>query len=174
MCSAPPPPRSVALHLALPFSSSTDGRLLRRLALLSSSSSTSRCSVDWATSWARTRRRRPSAGPDLAPARGGVTAQRREWRRRGHGCWAAVARAPHGAAWVAPARWLPRGGATVARKGWPPGGGSCVQNVLDSLIPALLKDENRKFIYVEQSILPEMVEATERHDQGYGVGAHQL
>jgi alpha-mannosidase len=25
-----------------------------------------------------------------------------------------------------------------------------VQNVLDSLIPALLKDENRKFIYVEQ------------------------
>ncbi|XP_066341892.1 probable alpha-mannosidase At5g13980 [Miscanthus floridulus] len=28
--------------------------------------------------------------------------------------------------------------------------GACVQNVLDSLIPALLKDENRKFIYVEQ------------------------
>ncbi|ONM26653.1 putative alpha-mannosidase [Zea mays] len=26
-----------------------------------------------------------------------------------------------------------------------------VQNVLDSLIPALLKDENRKFIYVEQA-----------------------
>jgi alpha-mannosidase len=25
-----------------------------------------------------------------------------------------------------------------------------VQNVLDSLVPALLKDENRKFIYVEQ------------------------
>ena len=25
-----------------------------------------------------------------------------------------------------------------------------MQNVLDSLIPALLKDENRKFIYVEQ------------------------
>ncbi|XP_062197147.1 probable alpha-mannosidase At5g13980 [Phragmites australis] len=29
--------------------------------------------------------------------------------------------------------------------------GACVQNVLDSLIPALLKDENRKFIYVEQA-----------------------
>jgi hypothetical protein len=28
--------------------------------------------------------------------------------------------------------------------------GACVQNVLDSLLPALLKDENRKFIYVEQ------------------------
>jgi alpha-mannosidase len=28
--------------------------------------------------------------------------------------------------------------------------GACVQNVLDSLVPALLKDENRKFIYVEQ------------------------
>ena len=27
---------------------------------------------------------------------------------------------------------------------------ACVQNVLDSLVPALLKDENRKFIYVEQ------------------------
>jgi alpha-mannosidase len=25
-----------------------------------------------------------------------------------------------------------------------------VQNVLDSLVPALLKDKNRKFIYVEQ------------------------
>jgi alpha-mannosidase len=30
--------------------------------------------------------------------------------------------------------------------------GACVQNVLDSLIPALLKDENRKFIYVEQVV----------------------
>ncbi|KAM0866244.1 hypothetical protein ACQ4PT_042745 [Festuca glaucescens] len=28
---------------------------------------------------------------------------------------------------------------------------ACVQNVLDSLVPALLKDENRKFIYVEQA-----------------------
>jgi len=27
---------------------------------------------------------------------------------------------------------------------------ACVQNVLDSLIPALLADKNRKFIYVEQ------------------------
>lgn len=29
--------------------------------------------------------------------------------------------------------------------------GACVQNVLDSLIPALLADRNRKFIYVEQA-----------------------
>ncbi|WOG99352.1 hypothetical protein DCAR_0518700 [Daucus carota subsp. sativus] len=29
--------------------------------------------------------------------------------------------------------------------------GACVQNVLDSLIPALLADENRRFIYVEQA-----------------------
>ncbi|KAF0896347.1 hypothetical protein E2562_021882 [Oryza meyeriana var. granulata] len=29
--------------------------------------------------------------------------------------------------------------------------GACVQNVLDSLVLALLKDENRKFIYVEQA-----------------------
>ncbi|XP_020106647.1 probable alpha-mannosidase At5g13980 isoform X2 [Ananas comosus] len=29
--------------------------------------------------------------------------------------------------------------------------GACVQNVLDSLVPALLKDKNRKFIYVEQA-----------------------
>ncbi|KAI4986134.1 hypothetical protein ZWY2020_018764 [Hordeum vulgare] len=29
--------------------------------------------------------------------------------------------------------------------------GACVQNVLDSLVPALLRDENRKFIYVEQA-----------------------
>lgn len=29
--------------------------------------------------------------------------------------------------------------------------GACVQNVLDSLIPALLADKNRKFIYVEQA-----------------------
>jgi alpha-mannosidase len=29
--------------------------------------------------------------------------------------------------------------------------GACVQNVLDSLVPALLKDENRKFVYVEQA-----------------------
>ena len=28
--------------------------------------------------------------------------------------------------------------------------GACVQNVLDSLIPALLADKNRKFVYVEQ------------------------
>ncbi|CAM0877275.1 unnamed protein product [Alopecurus aequalis] len=28
---------------------------------------------------------------------------------------------------------------------------ACVQNVLDSMVPALLKDENRKFIYVEQA-----------------------
>lgn len=33
--------------------------------------------------------------------------------------------------------------------------GACVQNVLDSLIPALLADKNRKFIYVEMvSLLP--------------------
>jgi hypothetical protein len=30
--------------------------------------------------------------------------------------------------------------------------GACVQNVLDSLVPALLADKNRKFIYVEQAI----------------------
>ncbi|XP_042391119.1 alpha-mannosidase At3g26720-like [Zingiber officinale] len=29
--------------------------------------------------------------------------------------------------------------------------GACVQNVLDSIIPALLADENRRFIYVEQA-----------------------
>ncbi|KAK8593140.1 hypothetical protein V6N12_045225 [Hibiscus sabdariffa] len=29
--------------------------------------------------------------------------------------------------------------------------GACVQNVLDSLVPALLADKNRKFIYVEQT-----------------------
>ncbi|KQJ88371.1 alpha-mannosidase At3g26720 [Brachypodium distachyon] len=28
---------------------------------------------------------------------------------------------------------------------------ACVQNVLDSMVPALLKDKNRKFIYVEQA-----------------------
>ena len=28
--------------------------------------------------------------------------------------------------------------------------GACVQNVLDSLVTALLADKNRKFIYVEQ------------------------
>jgi alpha-mannosidase len=28
--------------------------------------------------------------------------------------------------------------------------GACVQNVLDSIVPALLADKNRKFIYVEQ------------------------
>ena len=28
--------------------------------------------------------------------------------------------------------------------------GACVQNVLDSLVSALLKDENRKLIYVEK------------------------
>ena len=28
---------------------------------------------------------------------------------------------------------------------------ACVQNVLDSLEPALLADQNRKFIYVEQA-----------------------
>ena len=27
---------------------------------------------------------------------------------------------------------------------------ACVQNVLDSIVPALLADKNRKFIYVEQ------------------------
>lgn len=31
--------------------------------------------------------------------------------------------------------------------------GACVQNVLDSLIPALLADENRKFVYVEMARL---------------------
>uniref|UniRef100_A0A7N2KY22 Alpha-mannosidase n=1 Tax=Quercus lobata TaxID=97700 RepID=A0A7N2KY22_QUELO len=31
--------------------------------------------------------------------------------------------------------------------------GACVQNVLDSLVPALLADPNRKFIYVEQASL---------------------
>uniref|UniRef100_A0A5B7CBJ8 Alpha-mannosidase n=1 Tax=Davidia involucrata TaxID=16924 RepID=A0A5B7CBJ8_DAVIN len=29
--------------------------------------------------------------------------------------------------------------------------GACVQNVLDSLVPALLADKNRKFVYVEQA-----------------------
>ncbi|TYH80526.1 hypothetical protein ES332_D03G138500v1 [Gossypium tomentosum] len=29
--------------------------------------------------------------------------------------------------------------------------GACVQNVLDSIVPALLADKNRKFIYVEQA-----------------------
>ncbi|KAL0344189.1 UNVERIFIED_CONTAM: putative alpha-mannosidase [Sesamum angustifolium] len=29
--------------------------------------------------------------------------------------------------------------------------GACVQNVLDSLVSALLADKNRKFIYVEQA-----------------------
>ncbi|KAF8694238.1 hypothetical protein HU200_038373 [Digitaria exilis] len=38
--------------------------------------------------------------------------------------------------------------------------GACVQNVLDSLIPALLKDENRKFIYVEQVNLASRVVIT--------------
>ncbi|MCL7040545.1 hypothetical protein MKW94_023992 [Papaver nudicaule] len=28
---------------------------------------------------------------------------------------------------------------------------ACVQNVLDSIVPALLADKNRKFIYVEQA-----------------------
>ena len=37
--------------------------------------------------------------------------------------------------------------------------GACVQNVLDSLVPALLADKNRKFIYVEQvSVLPLLFE----------------
>ena len=30
--------------------------------------------------------------------------------------------------------------------------GACVQDVLDSMIPALLADRNRKFIFVEQAI----------------------
>lgn len=32
---------------------------------------------------------------------------------------------------------------------WYAGQGACVQNVLDSVISALLDDKNRKFIYVE-------------------------
>lgn len=40
--------------------------------------------------------------------------------------------------------------------------GACVQNVLDSLIPALLADKNRKFIYVEQAFFPTVVERSER------------
>ena len=35
--------------------------------------------------------------------------------------------------------------------------GVCVQNVLDSLIPALLADKNRKFIYVEQVIITDFI-----------------
>ncbi|CAL5444353.1 unnamed protein product [Camellia sinensis] len=35
--------------------------------------------------------------------------------------------------------------------------GACVQNVLDSLVPALLADKNRKFIYVEQCIFPALL-----------------
>lgn len=35
--------------------------------------------------------------------------------------------------------------------------GACVQNVLDSLIPALLADKNRKFIYVEQVIITDFI-----------------
>ena len=31
--------------------------------------------------------------------------------------------------------------------------GACVENVLDSVVSALLADENRKFIYVEQVII---------------------
>uniref|UniRef100_A0A2P2KS67 Alpha-mannosidase n=1 Tax=Rhizophora mucronata TaxID=61149 RepID=A0A2P2KS67_RHIMU len=34
--------------------------------------------------------------------------------------------------------------------------GACVENVLDSLIPALLADKNRKFIYVEQATISPM------------------
>jgi len=30
--------------------------------------------------------------------------------------------------------------------------GACVQDVLDSMVPALLADRNRKFIFVEQAI----------------------
>ena len=30
--------------------------------------------------------------------------------------------------------------------------GACVQDVLDSIVPALLADKNRKFIFVEQAI----------------------
>lgn len=33
--------------------------------------------------------------------------------------------------------------------GWFGQQGACVQNVIDSVISALLDDENRKFIYVE-------------------------
>jgi hypothetical protein len=29
---------------------------------------------------------------------------------------------------------------------------ACVQNVLDSIVPALLADKNRKFIFAEQAI----------------------
>ncbi|KAG8385026.1 hypothetical protein BUALT_Bualt04G0180100 [Buddleja alternifolia] len=48
--------------------------------------------------------------------------------------------------------------------------GACVQNVLDSLLPALLADSNRKFIYVEQAFFQrwwrdqsEAVQHTVRH-----------
>ena len=31
--------------------------------------------------------------------------------------------------------------------------GACVQDVLDSIVPALLADKNRKFIFVEQAMI---------------------
>lgn len=37
---------------------------------------------------------------------------------------------------------------------------ACVQNVLDSIVPALLADKNRRFIYVEQAFFSAMVERT--------------
>nr|GMC73704.1 probable alpha-mannosidase At5g13980 [Ipomoea batatas] len=53
--------------------------------------------------------------------------------------------------------------------------GACVQNVLDSLIPALLADKNRKFIYVEQaSIFPEVVEEPKSGNAEYSPGASQF
>ncbi|KAJ0111521.1 hypothetical protein Patl1_01315 [Pistacia atlantica] len=60
--------------------------------------------------------------------------------------------------------------------------GACVQNVLDSIVPALLADKNRKFIYVEQAglmpffscILSEVVDRPERGSPRYREAAHQV
>ncbi|KAK4374664.1 hypothetical protein RND71_005341 [Anisodus tanguticus] len=53
--------------------------------------------------------------------------------------------------------------------------GACVENVLDSLIPALLADKYRKFIYVEQaSFFPALVEESEPRNAEHSQTACQL
>ncbi|KAK9117707.1 hypothetical protein Sjap_016654 [Stephania japonica] len=53
--------------------------------------------------------------------------------------------------------------------------GACVRNVLDSLVPALQADKNRKFIYVEQaSVFPTLVERARRDSPGYSQEAGLL
>nr|GEY53800.1 probable alpha-mannosidase At5g13980 [Tanacetum cinerariifolium] len=55
--------------------------------------------------------------------------------------------------------------------------GACVQNVLDSMVPALLRDKNRKFIYVEQAFFQrwwrDQSEATQTIVKGF-VSSGQL